>query len=158
MQVLHARLGAQGGAHQRLEALGQHTTDDARSLLRVRASADLLAQAGMPLPQLAQAMQLAPLPAPPTALQVQPARLAGAMFELRYRILGAPPAGLVLGYKTLHPGESSAAPDAAYRAGAASGVLPATFTGGSRVLVTAQAYDAGLACRYRIGAVREALP
>ena len=158
MQVLHARLGAQGFQALMRAALAQHTTDDARSLLRASATADLLAQAGMPLAQLAQAMRLAPLPAPPTTLQVQPARLAGAMFELRYRILGAPPGSLVLGYKTLQPGESSARPDATYRAGAASGVLPATFTGGSRVLVMAEAYDAGLACRYRIGAVRAALP
>lgn len=162
MQVLHARLGPQGFQALMRATLAQRTPDNARSLLRIRATADLLAQAGVPLPQLAQAlaqaMDLAPQPAPPATLQVRPARLAGAMFALHYRILGAQPTGLVLGYKTLRPAESSARPDTSYRAGAGTGVLPDTFTGGTRVLVMAEAYDAGLACRYRLDAVREALP
>ena len=81
------------------------------------------------------------------------------MFELRYRISGAVPSGARVRYKVLHPGEPYVQSEDTWWAGAGTGgVLPATFAGGTRVFVLAEAYDPDLACRYRIGALREALP
>jgi len=159
VQALHERLGPQRFQALMRAALGQRTSDDARSLLKVPATDDLLEEAGVPLPRLAQSLNRAGLQLPPAALQVKASRLAGDMFELRYRITGAPASGARVRYKVLQPGEPYVQSEETYWAGAGtSGVLPATFAGGTRVFVLAEAYDPGLACRYRIGAVREALP
>jgi len=163
VQTLHDRLGPERYQALMRAALGQPSLDDARSLVRVPATADLLAQNGLPLPQLALAMQRNagqdPHAAPPSALQVQAARLSGTMSELRYRITGAAPIGLAVRYKALRPAEPSVESQTTWWAGArASGVLPATFAAGSRVFVMAEAFDPALGCRYRLGAVRKELP
>ncbi|MFC5547748.1 ABC transporter permease [Massilia aerilata] len=163
VQILHERLGPARYRSLMRAALGQPTSDDARSLVRVAATADLLAREGLPLPQLALAMRQDQGqnqgPAQPSVLRVEATRLAGAMSELRYRITGATPAGLTVRYKALSPGDAYVDPKTAYWAGAAaSGVLPATFAAGTRVFVMAEAFDSALGCRYRLGAVREALP
>ena len=159
VQALHQHLGPERFQALMRAALGQRSSDDARSLLRVASTEDLLVQAGLPLAQLAQAMHQDSAPAPPSALKVTAVRAAGDMFALRYRIDGTVPNGLALRYKVLRPAESSVqAEDTYWAGGAAGGVLPATFAGGTRVFVMAEAYDAQLGCRYRLGAVRAALP
>lgn len=159
VQTLHERLGAQRFQALMRAALGQQTSDDVRGLLELPSTNELLEQAGVPLRRLAQSLGRDGLQAPSSALRVRASRLAGDMFELRYRITGMPPSGARVRYKVLHPGEPYVQSEDTYWAGAGtSGVLPATFAGGTRVFVLAEAYDPGLACRYRIGAVREALP
>jgi hypothetical protein len=159
VQTLHDRLGPERYRTLMRAALGQPSFDDGRSLVRVAATADLLAQGGLPLPQLALAMHQDPGPAPPSALRVEPARLAGTMSELRYRIIGPKPNGLTVRYKALHPAEPFVYPETTRWAGTgASGVLPATFAAGTRVFVMAEAFDPALGCRYRLGAVRKELP
>jgi len=163
VQTLHDRLGPERYRTLMRAALGQPSFDDGRSLVRVAATADLLAQGGLSLPQLAQAMRQDlgknAVTAPPSTLQVQAARLAGTSAELRYRISGAAPSGLTVRYKALRPAEPSVDPSTTYWAGTgASGVLPATFAAGTRVFVMAEAFDPALGCRYRLGAVRKELP
>ena len=163
VQTLHDRLGPDRYRTLMRAALGQPSLDDGRSLVRVPATVDLLAQGGLPLPQLAQAMHQDlgknAGAAPPSVLQVQAARLEGSASELRYRISGAAPSGLTVRYKALRPAEPSVDPAATYWAGTgASGVLPATFAAGTRVFVMAEAFDPALGCRYRLGAVRMELP
>ena len=163
VQTLHDRLGPERYRTLMRAALGQPSFDDGRSLVRVAATADLLAQGGLSLPQLAQAMRQDlgknAATAPPSTLQVQAARLAGTSAELRYRISGAAPSGLTVRYKALRPAEPSVDPSTTYWAGTgASGVLPATFAAGTRVFVMAEAFDPALGCRYRLGAVRKELP
>lgn len=168
VQTLHDRLGPERYRTLMRAALGQPSVDDARSLVRVAATADLLEQGGLPLPRLALAMRQEigrelrgrePSPAPPSGLQVQAARLAGTVSELRYRITGAAPVGLTVRYKALRPAEPSVDPATTYWAGTATrGVLPATFSAGTRVFVMAEAFDPALGCRYRLGAVRKELP
>ena len=163
VQTLHDRLGPERYRTLMRAALGQPSFDDGRSLVRVAATADLLEQNGLSLPQLAQAMRQDlgknAATAPPSTLQVQAARLAGTSAELRYRISGAAPSGLTVRYKALRPAEPSVDPSTTYWAGTgASGVLPATFAAGTRVFVMAEAFDPDLGCRYRLGAVRKELP
>jgi hypothetical protein len=163
VDTLHGRLGADRYRTLMRAALGQPSPDDARSLVRVAATADLLEQGGLPLPRLALAMRQDlghdRIAAPPSALQVQAARLAGTMSELRYRISGATPSGLTVRYKALRPAEPSVDPETTYWAGTGtSGVLPATFSAGTRVFVMAEAFDPALGCQYRLGAIRKALP
>jgi hypothetical protein len=163
VQTLHDRLGPERYRGLMRAALGQPSSDDARSLVRVASTADLLEQGGLPLPQLALAMRRDlgrdAGAAPPSALQVQAVRLEGATAELRYRIAGAAPGGLTVRYKALRPAEPYVDPATTWWAGtAASGVLPATFAAGTRVFVMAEAFDPALGCRYRLGAVRKELP
>ena len=159
VQTLHDRLGPARYQALMRAALGQPSSDDGRSLVRVAATADLLAQAGLPLSQLALAMRQDRSPAPPSALRVEAARLEGTVSELRYRIVGAAPTGLTVRYKALRPGEPAVDSVTTWWAGAkTSGVLPATFAAGSRVFVMAEAFDPALGCRYRLGAVRKELP
>jgi hypothetical protein len=163
VQTLHERLGPERFRTLMRAALGQPSPDDARSLVRVASAADLLEQGGLSLRGLALAMRQQISQdadtAPPSALQVQAARLEGSTSELRYRITGAAPSGLTVRYKALRPAEPSVDPATTYWAGtASSGVLPATFAAGTRVFVMAEAFDPALGCRYRLGAVRKELP
>jgi hypothetical protein len=163
VQTLHDHLGADRYRTLMRAALGQPSGDDARSLVRVSDTADLLEQEGLPLHRLALAMRQlpsqGPSPAPPPGLRVQAAQLADTMFELRYRITGAAPPGLAVRYKALRPAEPFVNSAQTYWAGTqTSGVLPASFFAGTRVFVMAEAFDPGLGCRYRLGAVRKALP
>jgi hypothetical protein len=96
-------------------------------------------------------LRRAALPAPAT-LRVQPARLGGDLFELRYRIDGVLPPNVAVRYKVVQPAEMNVQPEAAQYAGTGpDGVLPATFAGGARVFVMAEADDPALGCRIRLG-------
>jgi hypothetical protein len=163
VQALHDRLGPERYRTLMRAALGQPSPDDARGLVRAASAADLLEQGGLSLPGLALAMRQEVSQdagtAPPSALQVEAARLEGRMSELRYRITGAAPSGLTVRYKALRPAEPAVEPATTWWAGtASSGVLPATFAAGTRVFVMAEAFDPALGCRYRLGAVRKELP
>lgn len=162
VQALYEQLGPARFQALMRAALGQSTTDNVRGLAAVPSTASLLDTAGVPLARLAGLqgeLRRRDPRAPPAALILRPARLAGDMFELRWRIAGAAPGGLAVRYKALQPADTNVQPDTTYWAGAtAAGVLPATFAGGTRVFVVAEADDPALGCRYRLGAVREALP
>ncbi|PQP00805.1 hypothetical protein C5614_04380 [Massilia phosphatilytica] len=165
VQTLHERLGPERFRNLMQAALAGPGADDVRALVEARPSARLLAQAGLPLADLARAVDeaLAPaqdeaLPAP-AALRVAAVPQAGAMAALRYRVTDPAPDGLSVRYKLLRPAESGVDPlTTLWAGGAASGVLPATFAGGTRVFVMADAPAPALGCRYRLGAVRVELP
>jgi len=163
VQTLHDRLGAERFRALMRAALAEPRTDDARALVGTRATARLLDEAGVPLSDLARAVDaaLAPLPAgpAPAALQVDAVPQAGAMAALRYRVAGPAPAGLAVRYEVLRPMMGTIDPSTTLWAGAApQGVLPMTFGAGTRVFVTADAPDPALGCRYRLGAVRAEVP
>jgi hypothetical protein len=165
VQALHDRLGDARFHTLMRTALAGPAADDARALVGSRSTARLLEQAGLSVADLARDVDRA-LVAPPDGTTPAPALLrvdavpqAGAMAALRYRIAGAAPAGLAVRYKLLRPMESSVDPlTTLWAGGAASGMLPATFAGGTRVFVMADAPDPALDCRYRLGAVRVELP
>lgn len=161
VQALYDRFGEERFRALMQAALGKPLPDDVASFARVRATAQLLEEAGMPISELAGAMQQE-LPEPAlgastSALKLTAARLAGDVYELRYDVQGAPAsADLSIRYKPLRPMETSVNRKTLYWAGAQpQGVVPASFAGGSRVLVIAEVRDAHLGCSYRLDAVRK---
>ncbi|MCS0584112.1 ABC transporter permease [Massilia pinisoli] len=163
VQTLRDRLGPERFRSLMRAALSGPGADDARALIETRATARLLDEAGVPLSDLARAVDaaLAPLPAgpAPAALRVDAVPQAGALAALRYRVAGSAPAGLAVRYAVLRPMMGTIDSATTSWAGAApDGVLPMTFAAGTRVFVTADAPDPALGCRYRLGAVRAEVP
>ena len=172
VQTLHDSLGAVRFRALMRAALGEPHADRVQSLARIATTERLLTEAGLPLGELAAAMQRGlPLPAeaqsgdggpaqPLPSLQVTSARLGGDVHELRYQVTGVPAdSELSIRFKPLLPMESRVnRRDTLWAGSQRQGVLPATFAGGTRVLVTAEASEVRLGCRYRVGAVRKEVP
>jgi hypothetical protein len=171
VQTLHDELGNSRFRALMRTALSGGAVNGIAALALASPTAGLLDEAGVPENALAGAVErdlareLAGAPPPRPVLDVQPVPQGGGMVALRYRVTGpapdaaAVPPGLSVYYKRLRPMEPKVGRmDAAWAGGAASGILPVTFPGGVRVLVMAEASDPRLACRYRLGSVRKALP
>jgi hypothetical protein len=162
VQSLHDRLGEARFRALMRTALAGPAGDDARALFGIRSTADLLAQAGYPLDELAQSVDQALVSSATAALpalRVQVVPQAGAMAALRYRVDGLLPPGLDVRYTVLKPMDARPSTTDMQRVGGkAAGMIPATFARGTRVLVAAEAPDPDLQCPYRVGAVRVELP
>jgi hypothetical protein len=141
--------------------------DDLPGMLATPGLERLLDEAGMPLSTLAARLEqslakpsdAAARPALPR-LTVRAVALPGRMAELHYRLLNRPPgARVTLHYATLQPGSLRLYPVQTPPLPARdSGVLPATFVSGERVLMIGRAWDAGLGCHYHFDAIRQELP
>lgn len=144
-------------------ALAVPLADDLDGIASVRATDALLEAAGHSMNRVGATLgrvlpprALAPLP----ALQVEARPLAGDMVELHYRASHLPAgADVALHYRPLRAAESIVSgAGTRWAALQASGVIPAVFTSGSRVLVFGQVRDRSLGCAYRFGAIRKELP